>query len=309
MHKLLYRLTCFFIFLNGLLNALTREELQLPHRKPCPPYITGDAFRAHCDFIFDETNSSLPIDQINDRSTIFVGPYVLHEFFEVYHPLIKANYILVTHNTDYAYPGPYRKYLDDEKIIAWFSQNVEDVIHPKLFPIPIGFGNRYTYHFDLKSVDDAKEFLGQDRDILLLMNLRITHPERAKVINIFKDKPFCTSLEQQWSEFLKTVTRTKFILSPRGNGWDCHRTWEALELGAIPIVTSTACREMFDGLPVLFINDWTEVTEEFLNKSYDEIMSKNYNLEKLNIGYWLSLIDYAKEYGRPPEKMKKSAID
>ncbi|CAF4740942.1 unnamed protein product, partial [Rotaria sp. Silwood2] len=36
--------------------------------------------------------------------------------------------------------------------------------------------------------------------------------------------------------YLQHAGNAKFILSPRGNGLDCHRTWEAFLMGAVPIV-------------------------------------------------------------------------
>ena len=35
---------------------------------------------------------------------------------------------------------------------------------------------------------------------------------------------------------LETYARAQFVLSPRGNGVDCHRTWDVLAVGAIPVV-------------------------------------------------------------------------
>ena len=36
-------------------------------------------------------------------------------------------------------------------------------------------------------------------------------------------------------EYLRTLGQHRFVLSPRGNGLDAHRTWEALMVGTIPI--------------------------------------------------------------------------
>ena len=48
--------------------------------------------------------------------------------------------------------------------------------------------------------------------------------------------------------------------------------------------------EDFYDLPILFVDDWDNLSEEYLNSKYDEIMSKEYNLEKLKINYWNNLI-------------------
>ncbi len=273
------------------------------YRRACPPYITGDAFRAHCDVIMDETNETLDHpEEIPDRSAIFVGPYVMDDFFRLYHDRLPGRYVLVTHNRDYPVPGPHAKYLDDPKLIAWFSQNVEGCVHPKLIPIPIGLGNFYTSQKDLSIIDRTVHSLDQyPKDKLVYLNLSKTHPERDRAIRFFMTRSFVTqSRGKPYPAYLQDVASSKYVISPRGNGLDCHRTWECLYLGAIPILKTSASDRMFKDLPVLIVKDWDEVTEQFLNESYERIRSRPFRKEKLYIDYWLKLIDEAKETALPP---------
>ena len=62
-------------------------------------------------------------------------------------------------------------------------------------------------------------------------------------------------------------------------------------MGAIPIVKSSASDSLFDGLPVLIISNWHEVTEELLQKKYKEIGTRPIQAEKLTLDYWLKQID------------------
>ena len=41
----------------------------------------------------------------------------------------------------------------------------------------------------------------------------------------------------QFSDYIKELSSCYFCLSPNGNGIDCHKHWECLYLGVIPIVT------------------------------------------------------------------------
>jgi hypothetical protein len=61
---------------------------------------------------------------------------------------------------------------------------------------------------------------------------------------------------------------------------------EALYLGTIPIVKKCIAIEQFYDFPCVFIGDWSEVTEEFLHKKYEEIMNTEYDLSKLHVSYW-----------------------
>jgi hypothetical protein len=60
------------------------------------------------------------------------------------------------------------------------------------------------------------------------------------------------------------LRNVKFVLSPPGHGLDCFRTWEALALGCIPIVLNTQVKAVYDGVPVLIVNKWEDVTDALL---------------------------------------------
>ena len=75
----------------------------------------------------------------------------------------------------------------------------------------------------------------------------------------------------------------KYVISPHGNGLDCHRTWEALVLGCIPIMKSSPLDPLFEGLPVLIVKEWSDIRQELL----DNFQGNNSNLEKLELSYWI----------------------
>ncbi|CAF3335499.1 unnamed protein product [Rotaria socialis] len=87
-----------------------------------------------------------------------------------------------------------------------------------------------------------------------------------------------------------------FWLSPRGNGLDCHRTWEALYLDIIPIVWNSSLNVLYENLPVVIINDYQELNESFLYEKLNELSKQKlsklntYQFEKLRHAYWRRLI-------------------
>ncbi|CAF1175070.1 unnamed protein product [Rotaria sordida] len=88
-----------------------------------------------------------------------------------------------------------------------------------------------------------------------------------------------------------------FWLSPRGNGIDCYRTWEALYLDAIPIVWNSSLNILYEHLPVVIIQNYTDINETFLREKLHEIsmkkyfqMNQMYRFEKLRNAYWRRLI-------------------
>jgi hypothetical protein len=81
------------------------------------------------------------------------------------------------------------------------------------------------------------------------------------------------------------------VASPRGNGEDCHRTWEALVLGCIPIVKSSPLDPLYDDLPVLIVKDWKDITEDMLKNTIELFSKQDFKMEKLTLDYWKNLIN------------------
>jgi hypothetical protein len=267
------------------------------------PYITGDTVRESCDFIFDPTTSFDP-SKVRCGDTLFIFIDYLEFFFKVYHPLIPEPYILVTHHffdeSDNYIVGNFDKYLDEEKLIGWFSHNV-DRKHSKLHPLPIGIGNAF-YHYGNKAIfDECIDLLVSkvEKQHLLYMNFNPwppRPPERLVVWHLFEHSPFCkVSYEKPLKEYLFDIAHSKFVLSPIGHGLDCFRTWETLLLKSYPIVKSSTLNPLYEDLPVVIIDDWNKVTPEFLERKYAEFANKEFKWEKLYMPYWLEQIQHLKE--------------
>jgi len=285
MLKLLFFLT---------LNFLSLQQMFAGERGSSAPFISGDTFRHYADHAYDELDTSLNPKNVKNRDVVFVKVEYLDGFLKKIHPKINARYVLLTHNSDYPIPGPHASLLEDPKIIAWCGQNTENYSHPKLIAVPIGIANRQWAHGNTDILD---KMIGishlYHRHILLYMNfLSSTNASvRDKVYHQFKNKSFCTKSHlKPYKEYLTDLAQSRFVLSPRGNGLDCHRTWEAMLMGAIPIVQRSALDPVYEGLPVLIIDSWNEITEEFLEEKWIEMSEKSYRLERLYIHYWLEVI-------------------
>ena len=141
-------------------------------------------------------------------------------------------------------------------------------------------------------------------------------------------------------------------LPPKGNGIDCHRTWEAVAFGCVAVVQSSPLNEMYlvppsfgrahasylfssqlllsstlplstsplllssslrghvfnmlvqlilllslflyfryRDLPILFVRDWREVSEETLRLHVGQLRQHNdYRWDKLSAQYWVDLV-------------------
>ena len=91
------------------------------------------------------------------------------------------------------------------------------------------------------------------------------------------------------TEYYKQLSKSKFVLSPPGHGVDCHRTYESMFFGAIPIVAyNKRMKGIFDIAPVYVNDDWTNPPqkETFINFTLPTTSRK-----VLLAQYWFDLID------------------
>ena len=84
-------------------------------------------------------------------------------------------------------------------------------------------------------------------------------------------------------QYWETIAKSKFVISPPGNGIDCHRIWECLYLGSIPIVLEHEALSQYRDLPILFVKSWEDVTLSFLESI---IIDKPEKIDILNIEHW-----------------------
>ena len=82
--------------------------------------------------------------------------------------------------------------------------------------------------------------------------------------------------------FLHELQRAKFVASPEGNGIDCHRHYEALIAGAVPIMEDRAeTRAKYAGCPVVWTRDFSELTPEVLEATYARMLDTEYDFAAL----------------------------
>lgn len=262
------------------------------------PYISGDSFRSIANHVYDETTEYLDGARVKAGDIIFINLSHVQNFFLKIHPTISEPYILISHNHDYSAPGEFQHMLNDEKLIAWFTQNADLVGNNKLIPIPIGLSNKHWRHSREhdKMISTVKFSFSKNppkKKILFYCNFQVnTNPTARKpVYDYFRGIPFTTwESDLTYIPYLKKVASSKFVLSPHGGGLDCHRTWESMYMGSYPVVKTSTLDPLYEDLPVLILQDWSELNEEFLEKKFEEFSQKKFNLEKLYFDYWLQKI-------------------
>lgn len=171
----------------------------------------------------------------------------------------------------------------------------------RIISIPLGITD--TSHCSLiGDLDIIEEFNKTERNYknLAYINFNTDRndqglPDRLLIKKIFSQEDWVTDGKFQRNKeghrkFIDNIYNHKFVFCPRGNGVDTHRLWMSLYLGTIPIVKDHIVHSKFKHLPILFINDWSEINKEFLENKFEEIHSKKYDMNILRMSYWENYI-------------------
>jgi len=219
----------------------------------------------------------------SNKNIFYCATHNIDKFLQA-HPVKMP--VLITHNSDNSI-----NFAPPPNVDKWFAQNV-NIVSDKIESLPIGLeNNRWFPQINKKAQMTAK--LQQPKKIknLAYMNFRLKRAkERPEIYTKLETKPWITKKRGtnglDFEEYLDNVYNHQFVLSPRGNGIDTHRTWECLYMGTIPIERRNINNQYYTDLPICFVDDWDEITEEFLHKEYDRITTSTWNMDKLKFGYW-----------------------
>lgn len=261
----------------------------------------------HCksnDIKYLEVKNGIDPMKVKDGDIIYVITDLIDRFFKEIHPKIKNKYILISGRTDN--PLEQVKDLIDDKIIKWYSSNLNDT-HHKLVPIPLGIQNPHWRKFNnpegnIKLIESINNEETTKIDKILMAFQPHTNPEyRLPIYNYFKEKEYITlknynngnrGSEDFQKEYYREIRKHKFVVCPQGAGFDCHRNWETWSLGTYPIIKKHKSMENFYDMPAWFVNDWSEVTKENMEHKYNEINNNSsLNLDKIHFNYWLDIIN------------------
>ena len=139
----------------------------------------------------------------------------------------------------------------------------------KVIPAPYGVQRRMNPNDD--RIEILKHYMekGYPRTFRLLyvgINEN-SHEERKGLNNLFIKNPWATveTGRVDFETYLDHMRRCKFVLCPRGNAIDCHRNWETIYMRRVPVMKRTPLlEEMYKDYQVLFVDDYSEVTEQLL---------------------------------------------
>jgi len=216
--------------------------------------------------------------------------------------------LFITHNSDY--PITCDSLSRGPSFKRWYAQN-KSTPDPRVFSIPIGlenmtrrtspaaahgrFSSQVLFALQKALMMERINIIDLKKDGFVFMNFATsTYPkERQKVWEMFEGKSWVNASAHTpiIQKFYYDLASHKFAISPRGNGIDCHRTWEALYLKTVPIVRENIHMNDFRELPIYFVKDWNELCYDSLRRFYQErIIEDKFDLKKMKISYWRQVL-------------------
>ena len=272
-------------------------------------FVSSTVMRDGCDTIWREKDIEPPAELFKDfapGSVVFVNLYHLARFLAEVLPRMNSPFVLVAScDTRTPMVKGYEQLYQDPKILHAFIQNCDFPIPlaANITMLPLGL----NYHKLDPNSDNQSRDMGlpsrpgnqqltlkalrekvppiKERPLRVYANFQLNmdtflrHPQ-ARTRRKARREAYDVLKKMEWVEFEKWQQPRQvvwsryqdfaFEASPRGNGWDCHRTYEAVLFKTIPILKRSPIDPVYDGLPVAFVDDWREVTRPRLKDWVDE---------------------------------------
>lgn len=250
------------------------------------------------------------IDNLKPMESIYVCYEALPNFVEYYLRGITVPFILVSGDSDH-HPAMYmdasNQLLNNQYLQKWWNSNVT-INDPKMGLIPCGMD--YHTQWEKPGVFGLRQLSAFSQERMVMEILRDSPLQNKKYGNFYVnwhlamrgdrqdcldkiDKDFCyfekllqgrKYMYQRQSEFLFTVC-------PAGASYDCHRNYETILVGSVPIIKKHIIQDhLYDDLPVIKVDDWSEVNRNMVQPWMEQILSKDYDFNPLFLNYWTSKI-------------------
>ena len=262
-------------------------KFNLPNNKRL---INGEVFQDECDLFIDVADDDkgwipkwehdprhrylkdIP-DNFDNPKYIYIRGWQLNNINEILRKF-KNPFVLVAHNADEWIKNNQGmvNVIQHPKIIKFFSQNLI-LNYPKAQFLPIGLANTHWPHgnqeiflkYMNRKQNNVPFVTTSKKDIFFNFSIETAPWYRQDCYDKCKAKGLEWVENKPYEEYLQTLSTYKFAISPLGNGFDCHRIWECVYLGVIPIVMYHPFIEVLrKTVKMVILRDWSELDPENL---------------------------------------------
>ena len=283
--------------------AISQRKAGPENRFSSYPLISGDSFRCVADVIVDSPEDVPAALESLDRLTgsrvvLFSSAPAVTSLLDELVRIDTSQTILLIHNGDNVPTSQILRRSENfhrTYCVNWLAGG-------NILPLPIGIENawlrprdRWENNTVLPMQVSLAQEISKRKNIALVAFNDLTNPSvrthaRASFRKLTGNVECNRLLTAR--QYRKIVSDSFFVVSPPGNGPDCHRTWEAMYLGAVPIVLKSAWPFSEIDLPVLCVPSWEAAITQ-LSKNpislYNKISSRAAN-ESMLQHYWNHMV-------------------
>lgn len=295
-----------------------------PHNESTLEYVSSRGILKSCDWFSLNPQSSIrymkdypPLPSSSSIPVIYVCSSSISYFKETVLTVLYKPFILVGGDCDETIPNDvfqseaeFLHFIENPNLIHWFSQNLVRK-HYKMTNLPIGL----DYHTMSSSTQWGPMTSPFDQETLIktlkntslpfwerklqcyanfhfLMTTKHGYDRKDAFKTIDKGLVFYEPTHIPRAETWKAQCEFAFVICPHGGGFDCHRLWEALILGCVPIVKKSNIDELYQDLPVLIVDRWEDITDDLLKSTIAKFQNikESFKYEKLTLKYWMKKI-------------------
>jgi len=249
-------------------------------------YIHGDKFVGLCEYKIDTNDFQIDPSKLMKNQLVYVKTDKIQDFFNVVRDL-PYKYVIITHNSDHNITEEVYK----EKpvnVLHWFAQNCL-VEKSDVTPIPIGMERPGIAGSG--DIEVLKRNQGLSKDILAYCNISVGTNPRERTFE--REQPFIVNDYDRitFESFIQRLSHSYYTISPPGNGHDCHRTWEALYMGSIPILLASPMSMSFSKIiPMIVVQSYGELNERYLKSMLEKNLFIIRGASAITFSYWRDLI-------------------
>lgn len=233
------------------------------------PFLSGDSFARIADYwvLGRSKGSKVDLLKMKGARSLFIPGDKFREFLDEYFDHITAQ-VLIVGNSDENFDESINL---PSSVSLCLIQNSTISDGKKIFTLPIGLENRRLGRAGNPNLYSR----GVHSNPLIRVYvppMSPTNPIRKTVLSQIQESGSeLFEIDNQYVEiqrYIEKVRQYQFILCLEGNGYENHRIWEALYLGIYPVVIETPWSKSLKylGLPILFISDISEITEQGLGE-------------------------------------------
>lgn len=271
--------------------------------------IHSGAWIKRCDYAFNESNepwvSSKGIKMFSSPSEIGETGVVFCGTNQRIINCLKTipengSYILVTRDNDQSITQELFE-LKPTSVKHWFAINCA-IKNENITAIPYGVNGIGGENETLKIVGETIKRTFDGRMVYARFNIpgemKYPHERHECLFGLEENNPVANIIYKpvDGAENYINIMQHPFVASPHGTGAETMRCWEALSLGAIPILSDVPELRHFEDLPVCFVNSWKQVTEDWCKEQAKIVAGKL--THKVRMSFWQQNLQIQKEkYG------------